>query len=60
MMLDFPMYENQNKGRIVGICCECGRPIYNTEDRYVIGNEYCCDECRDIFMDNHIEFGDDE
>ena len=54
------MYENPSKGRIVGICCECGRPIYNTEDRYVIGDEYCCDECRDIFMDNHIEFGDDE
>ena len=43
----------------VAKCCECGASIYNTEDYYLVGDEYICESCRDIFMDNHIVFAEE-
>ena len=59
MMLDYPYYEEESNKREVAKCCECGASIYNTEDYYLVGDEYICESCRDVFMDNHIVFAEE-
>ena len=43
MILDYPYYEEELSKREVAKCCECGASIYNTEDYYLVGDEYICE-----------------
>lgn len=56
-MLDFIVYENDDKRKILGKCIECGCNVYNTEDHYLVHGDLICEECRDAYMDNFIEYG---
>ena len=53
-MLEFIDYESEEK--TVGTCSYCGANINATSDHYEFGNEYICEDCKFIYLENHLVY----
>ena len=52
-------YEDDNGRKEIGKCTICGCSIFSDMDRYYINEEYICWECKDFWMDQFYEEGDE-
>lgn len=57
-MLEFVDYEIEEK--TIGTCSYCGANINATSDHYEFGNEYICEDCKFIYLENHLVYGVDD
>ncbi len=56
-MLDFIDYESEEK--VVGTCSYCGCNINSTSDHYAFGNQLICDDCKFVYLEDHIVYGEE-
>ena len=59
-MIEYNYYEPECNEKVIGRCEICGCNIFASMDHYYINREYCCEECKDAYMDQFFEEGIDE
>ena len=58
-MLDFIVYEDDNKRREIGKCEQCGTSIYTDMNYYHIEEDMICEDCINEYVNNFLVYGDE-
>lgn len=57
-MLEQNYYEEEQV-KVIGACSCCGCDITLESDHYEFGNEYVCDDCKFVYLEDHIVYGEE-
>ena len=41
------------------LCPYCGSNINATSDHYEFGNEYICEDCKFVYLESHLVYGEE-